>query len=578
MASVVIDIATEFTGKKAFKQAETATDKLTKGVKSLGLAFGAALSARAVIQYGRASVKAFSADEAAATRLSQAVTNLGLGFENLRISTFIGDLEKSANVADDLLRPAFQALLTTTRDAAKSQDLLNLALDISAGSGQALTTVANDLSRAYVGNTRGLLKYNLGLTKAQLGTKSFAELQGLLNDQFSGSNAARLGTYQGKIEALNISLGNAQETIGKGLVDSFIILAGDKGIGAVTSAIDDMAFSISAAIVETSLLVDELRKIPLVSGLMDILKNPLGLPQGALAFGKGGLFDQITSEAKLQQQRINYNQNEHRAKQAQIKSTKTVITLTAAQLAAQKKLLATQKQIAAEKKKTEALDKASLLLAQGKKLFDEEGIQLAAAAQGKLTEEERTRLALKKDIYDLEAAINEGNVTAAAKLANSMVSNAQKLSALRGDMIGLNDIQNPFDAWLKTLQQMAYELSQLAMIKPVTSAAAFFTPEQQAKADELTRLKERIQKKIDGQNMDKLLPAGSLPSSNAGTFAEGPDAARFYNQTSTGSGASSVVVNIAGSVTTERDLVAAITQGLYSQQASGIPVLYSTVY
>jgi hypothetical protein len=33
MANVVIDIATEFTGKKGFKQAETATDKLTKNVK-----------------------------------------------------------------------------------------------------------------------------------------------------------------------------------------------------------------------------------------------------------------------------------------------------------------------------------------------------------------------------------------------------------------------------------------------------------------------------------------------------------------------------------------------------------------
>ena len=39
-----------------------------------------------------------------------------------------------------------------------------------------------------------------------------------------------------------------------------------------------------------------------------------------------------------------------------------------------------------------------------------------------------------------------------------------------------------------------------------------------------------------------------------------------------------VTVNVQGSVTTERDLVAAITQGLYSQQASGTPVNYSTVY
>jgi hypothetical protein len=574
MASVVIDIATEFTGKKAFKQAETATDKLTKGVKSLGLAFGAALSARAIIQYGRASVKAFGEDEAAAKRLSIAVENLGLGFENLRIATYISDLEKSANVADDVLRPAFQAFLTTTRDSIKSQDLLALALDVSAGSGQALTTVANDLSRAYVGNTRGLLKYNLGLTKAELSTKNFAELQELLNDQFSGSNAARLGTYEGKIAALNISLGNAQETIGKGLVDSFIILAGDTGIGGVTNAIDDMAFSISAAIVETSLLVDELRKIPLVSGLMDILQNPLGLPQGALAFGKGGLIDQITAEAKLQQQRISYNKNEHRAKQAQIKSTKIVSKLTAEQLAAQKKLLATQKQIAAEKKKQEILDKASILLAQGKKVFDEEGIQLAAAAQGKLTEEERTRLALKTDIFNLEAAINEENTTAAARLANSMVANAQKLATLRTDMIGLNDIQNPFTIWLETLKQMALELSKLANIKPAT-----IIPMPSYTTEPLYKYNTLSQQLVPGDtNRSEMGYGGGQFDYNISPSSPLYGYNSLSQQSMAASNGTVVNISVAGSVTTERDLVAAITQGLYSQQASGTPVLYSTVY
>ena len=32
MANVIIDIAAEFTGKKGFKQAETATDKMEKNV------------------------------------------------------------------------------------------------------------------------------------------------------------------------------------------------------------------------------------------------------------------------------------------------------------------------------------------------------------------------------------------------------------------------------------------------------------------------------------------------------------------------------------------------------------------
>jgi hypothetical protein len=39
-----------------------------------------------------------------------------------------------------------------------------------------------------------------------------------------------------------------------------------------------------------------------------------------------------------------------------------------------------------------------------------------------------------------------------------------------------------------------------------------------------------------------------------------------------------IVVNVAGTVTTERDLVSAITQGIYNNQASGIPISYSTAY
>ena len=161
-----------------------------------------------------------------------------------------------------------------------------------------------------------------------------------------------------------------------------------------------------------------------------------------------------------------------------------------------------------------------------------------------------------------------------------MVANAQKLAALRTDMIGLNDIQNPFNAWLDTLRQMALELSKLANIKPLA-----LTQEQQlanvrAFGEDILRRQRELLERTGATS--SLLPSGSIPSTGAGTFMEGPEAARFYNQmsmgNSMGAGGTVVNVNVSGSVTTERDLVAAITQGLYSQQASGTPVNYSTVY
>jgi hypothetical protein len=61
--SVRIDLAAEFTGRKAFKQADTATQKLTKNVKSLAAVFGLAFTARAIVNFSKQSVKAFAADE-----------------------------------------------------------------------------------------------------------------------------------------------------------------------------------------------------------------------------------------------------------------------------------------------------------------------------------------------------------------------------------------------------------------------------------------------------------------------------------------------------------------------------------
>jgi len=169
MASVVIDIASEFTGKKAFSKAETATKTLTKSVKGLAAAFGLAFGARGAMQ----AVRAFAADDKAAKVLSKTLNNLGLAFADPAVKTFISDLEKQYGVLDDKLRPAYQMLLTSTGNYIKSQDLLRTALDLSAMSGVDVVSVSADLSKAYQGNTRGLMKYQLGLTKAELAAMSF---------------------------------------------------------------------------------------------------------------------------------------------------------------------------------------------------------------------------------------------------------------------------------------------------------------------------------------------------------------------------------------------------------------------
>jgi hypothetical protein len=548
MSNVAINIAAEFTGKKAFKQAETATQKLTGNVKKLAGAVGIAFGANAILAYSKASVKAFAQDEAAALRLNRAVENLGIGFANPQIADYIANLEKSAAIADDVLRPAFQSLLTTTGSLTQSQKLLNDAITISRASGIDLATVSEDLGKGYIGITRGLAKYNTGLTRAELNTKTFSEILGIVLNRSAGAAEDYLTTTSYKMEVLSIATGNASEIIGEGLIDALARLGGGTEANDAAKAIETLAkaFNFVTLSIGTA-----------GGGLTSILRNLKNLPKDifmGFAGKQTGINPSVAAKPKPTVTLSEKKQQEALAalEIAAIKRQKELNAL-------KNKQLDTQKKLAADKKKQDTLDKAALVLAQGKKIFDEEGIQLAAAAQGKLTEEERVRIALKKDIYDLEAAINEENISAAARLSASMVSNAQKLSALRGDMVNLGSVPNPFEEWLSTLQQMARELAALANFKLPVNMPANFQPFA-----------------ATGKNAYEGFGSGmsNLGSGNYGGLA----GAGVYG----GGGAPvqniSVVVNNAGSVTTDRDLVAAITQGIYANQASGTPINYSTAY
>ena len=234
---------------RGFKKAETAAAKLTKQVKSLAGALGLGLGTAAIVKFGKDSVKAFTDAEKSNTQLANSVKNLGLSFAQSNITNFLDKISASSGIAGEKLNESFQSLLSTSGSFLKSQELLNLALDISAGSTVDLATVSNDLAQAYVGNTRGLRKYNLGLTQAQLKVASFTELQAKLNQQYSGANQVFLTTYAGKLQVLTEAAGNAQEIIGQGLVDALTIAAGK---GADIQNVADAMASLAEDIADTA--------------------------------------------------------------------------------------------------------------------------------------------------------------------------------------------------------------------------------------------------------------------------------------------------------------------------------------
>jgi hypothetical protein len=417
MANVVIDIAAEFTGKKAFKEAETATGKLTRTVKTLAGSFGLAFGTAALTRYGKAAVKAFAEDEAAAIRLTRAVDNLGIGFANPSIADYISELEKSAAVADDVLRPAFQSLLTTTGSLTQSQKLLNDAITISRASGIDLATVSQDLAKGYVGITKGLIKYNTGLTKAEIQSKSFSEILGVLLTQSAGAASDYLDSTAYSMEVLSIASGNASEIIGKGLVDAFARIGGGTEASDAAIAIEGIAGALAKITVATGTAI---------GGVTNVFKTLKNLPKNIFQGFAGA------------QTGVNLGKTQPKAPQLSLSEKQknaALAKLEAAAAARAKKLEAAQK--AATKAQQDALK-----LAKARAIFDLQQIQIQAALKGKLSEEDKIRLKLMQ-------AIEEENLTNVEKYEKALEKAQEKAKELQEqlDKVKALEVKDPFSTW-----------------------------------------------------------------------------------------------------------------------------------
>lgn len=620
-SDIKIIIAAELK-KKGFNDAQKATGALDKQFKQLGKTVAAVFSAQQVINFGKAALNAFKEDEQAARLLAQSLKNLNIGFATPEIERYLEALEKQTAVTKGELRPAFQSLLLTTRSVAQSQDILNTAIDVAAGTGQSLETVINDLTKSYLGNNSGLQKYNLGLTKAELKTKSFEEIQRLLNEQFSGQRAAFLDTYAGKLSLLSAAFEQMQTTIGQGLVDAFSTLAGEAGIGGATTAMYNFGVFTADVIrgVGTALswLQDKIpfldwfldpSNIPVLGAWLDIFAD-LGKKNRPLFFPTAGI-GQPAVDRKL-------------------------AALEEASLKRQKEIERLRNKSLREQEKANRLKRISIMLMEKEKKFDLTRIQLQAALQGKLTNQERQRVEELLLIEEIKQAIAEKDVDKAEKLMDELLKVKEETELLAETLINL-EAGNPFKNWegyfenakkliadlyanlanqQKTLDNMLQSIAEnraaknaavlaaksdrteaykeaerasgvsaqlatadaLAAIAAAAAAqAAATTPEEKAIADEFMKAAETS---LDAANMlTESVAAAGLASALAGLS----EANEYLNQSieaATSQGLVpevNVTVNVSGNVTTEEDLVSAITDQLYQFQKSGKGLLYSAV-
>jgi hypothetical protein len=127
---------------------------------------------------------------------------------------YIRQTQLATGITDNDLRASFQRLSVSTKDTTQSQKLLNLAIDISKGTGKELSTVVEALSKGYEGQDTRLVRLGIGITQADAKAMDFTETTKVLTNLYGGAAAANAETFQGRIDRLKQAFSEAQEEIG----------------------------------------------------------------------------------------------------------------------------------------------------------------------------------------------------------------------------------------------------------------------------------------------------------------------------------------------------------------------------
>lgn len=429
---------------KGLKKASKSIDSFAKSAtRSLAAVFGVA----AVTRFGKASVKAFAEDDKAATLLTKTLKNLGVSFNEKSLKGYIQGLQDTTGVLDDQLRPAFSTLIVSTGDYETAQNLLNTALDVSAGTTNNLETVSKALGKAYLGNFASLSKLNAGISKADIATKNYDLILKKLNKTFTGSALAAAQTYSGQIDLLKAAFGDLQEAAGEGLVIALQDLGKDNSVETLRDNMKGFGEETKFAIIGLGDLLEAVQK-KVGKGTLDVLGNILfSVPKLLAAQGK---ISQAAKEAFL------YNTPDITV---YIKQKKKVLDLeTAATKAAKAKA---------------ALEKANRALEFAGTIFDLDKIQLYAALQGKITKEDRDRLTLKLLLLTAENqtgdALTKSSIEA-TKLSQKILMSNGLVMTIDGSIKNLATAKNPFEGFddytkgvLESIRQIQLALDKLKM-------------------------------------------------------------------------------------------------------------------
>lgn len=225
MANIVLPFVTTYDDKGA-KSAEKSLLGLSKTSVLSAISVGAVVD-----QLGKA-VRAAADDRKEQDLLRNAIQNNtdATSAQAAEVEKTIGKMQFQKAVSDGELRPAMGNLVRATQDVTKAQELLGLALDISAGTGKSLESVSIALAKAQTGNMTALTRLGIPLDATAVKSKDLAAIQEDLAARFAGASDAAANSASGGMKKLQIALDEAYEKVGNALIptmEDYIIVLGN---------------------------------------------------------------------------------------------------------------------------------------------------------------------------------------------------------------------------------------------------------------------------------------------------------------------------------------------------------------
>ena len=204
----------------AGKQAKSAEAQFKTLAKGATVAFGAITAAATM------AVKAAMEDQAASVQLAQTLKNTmgATKAQTAAVEDYISTLSIASAKSDEELRPAYDRLIRSTGSYTKTQNLMNVAIDLAYSKNISVAEAAKALAKANEGNITALKRMGVKLpeiTKGMSKQAAAAKILAAVQKQYAGATAAASETSAFKMKQFEVGMQELKETIGYELLPTF---------------------------------------------------------------------------------------------------------------------------------------------------------------------------------------------------------------------------------------------------------------------------------------------------------------------------------------------------------------------